>query len=102
MADSDHCANLCLLCCSCIRSCHGRHVPEEAAMVAALLSVLSAYKTACIYVFSIGRCWAIVFLVLVQGVGVGTLIYAWYTRQRGKLPYYAFNNLLHFIYLSLV
>ena len=36
------------------------------------------------------------------GVRVGTLIYAWYTRQRGKLPYYAFMIIFFTLYLSLV
>ena len=44
----------------------------------------------------------VLFLVLLLGVGVGTLIYAWYTRQRGKLPYDAFMIILFTVYLSLV
>ncbi len=36
----------------------------------------------------------VLFLVLLLGVGVGTLIYAWYARQRGKLPYYAIMIIL--------
>ena len=35
----------------------------------------------------------VLFLVLLLGVGVGTLIYAWYARQRGKL-YYAIMIIL--------
>ncbi len=86
VADSDHCANLCILCWRIIASCHGCHVPEEASYSILIVSVQCTFSI--IIIISsfrrevLGNSFVLGSPTI--GVGVGTLIYAWYTRQRGS------------------